>query len=227
MLPPQWKILLSYLFEFHIESAPSELNPHLYVSLRNGRYQLCTANAVYSYGDLYDNFSKAFKKLKLEEIGVKNVLLLGLGLGSVPLILEKSFGQDYHYTAVEIDESVIYLANKYGLTELQSSIEVICTDALNYVRQSEQQFDMICMDVFLDDLIPKDFESAAFLKDLKRLLSPNGILLYNRLALIEKDKVNAKLFYEFSFKPVFSESTYLDVGGNWMLLNRSDYLKND
>ncbi|MEL6944963.1 MAG: hypothetical protein AAFO82_20090, partial [Bacteroidota bacterium] len=50
---PRWKRWWSYLSEIHIESAPNEINPHLYVSLRNGRYQLSTANAIYSYEDLY------------------------------------------------------------------------------------------------------------------------------------------------------------------------------
>ena len=51
MRPPRWKQWLSYLFEMHIESAASEYNPHLYVSMKQGRYQLCTANAIYSYED--------------------------------------------------------------------------------------------------------------------------------------------------------------------------------
>ena len=86
MIAPLWKRLLSYLFELHIESTSSEHNPHLYVSLKNGRYQLSTANAVYSYGDLYDNFSEAFQQLNLESREIKNVLILGFGLAfaSVP-----------------------------------------------------------------------------------------------------------------------------------------------
>jgi hypothetical protein len=78
--PPFWKNLLSYFFEFHIESAPSEVNPHLYVSLSRGRYQLATASAIYSFEDLYDNFFNAFKQINLDENPIKNVLILGLGL---------------------------------------------------------------------------------------------------------------------------------------------------
>ena len=88
--PPFWKKILSYFFEFHIESAPSEINPHLYVSLNRGRYQLSTANAIYSFEDLYDNFFDAFKKVNLDQYPIKNVLVLGLGLGSIPLMLEKN-----------------------------------------------------------------------------------------------------------------------------------------
>ena len=95
MKQPIWKRLLSYFFEWHIESAPSEANPHLYVSLKNGRYQLCTANAVYSYEDLYTNFLRAFEQIDFDKVPGKDVLILGLGLGSIPIILEKRFGRPY------------------------------------------------------------------------------------------------------------------------------------
>ena len=112
MKQPLWKRFLSYLFEIHIESTSSEYNPHLYVSLQKGRYQLSTANAVYSFEDLYDNFSDAFKEIDLDRLNIQNVLILGFGLGSIPIILEQNFKKKYHYTGVEIDEEVLYLAKK-------------------------------------------------------------------------------------------------------------------
>ncbi len=211
---------MSYLFEFHIESAPSEINPHLYVSLSKGRYQLSTANAIYSFEDLYDNFFEAFKQVDLDKYPIENVLVLGLGLGSIPLMLEKNFEKKYNYTAVEIDESVIYLASKYTLPQLESRIEMICADAFAYVMQTEQKFDLICMDVFLDDIIPEEFEENNFLEKLKTLISDNGILLFNRLANHPRDVERTKVFYHRDFKAVFHQANYLEVKGNWMLLNK-------
>lgn len=49
---------------------------------------MCTAHAVYSYEDRYDNFVRAFKKAKLHDRKIDNVLILGFGLGSIPIILE-------------------------------------------------------------------------------------------------------------------------------------------
>ena len=163
MKQPLWKKLLSHVFELHIESTSSEYNPHLYVSLREGRYQLCTANAIYSFEDLYDNFSAAFKQLDLDKISGKNVLLLGFGLASVPIILEKQFHKKYHYTGIEIDEEVIYLANKYAMDELVSSFNLICADAYHFVMQCEEQFDLVIMDVFFDDVIPEQLKVNFFL----------------------------------------------------------------
>lgn len=220
MQQPRWKKWLSYFFEMHIESASSEYNPHLYVSLNRGRYQLCTANAVYSFEDLYDNFFKAFQKIDLESLPGRRVLVLGLGLGSIPQILEKHFNLAFHYTAVELDEAIIYLASKYVLNDLESSIEMICADAANYVEQSQDTFDLICMDIFLDDEIPSIFEKTIFLEQLKAILHPQGILLYNRLSLTDRDVAKTKQFFETTFLSVFPQGTYLDVQTNWVLMNR-------
>lgn len=214
---PAWKKYLSHFFELHVESAPSEINPHLYVSLRRGRYQLSTANAIYSYADLYDNFTLTFKQLKMPADG-KEVLILGFGLGSIPYMLEKKFDKKYNYTAVEIDENVLYLANKYVLPELTSSITTMPTDAFAYVHYCHDRYDLICMDVFLDDIVPDNFETEHYLAQLASLLNPNGILLFNKLAANKRDKEQAAEFYKL-FKKVFPKGTYLDVNGNWMLVN--------
>lgn len=224
MKQPLWKRLLSYLTEIHIESAPSEHNPHLYVSLSNGRYQLSSENAVYSYDDLYDNFVRAFQRINLDQRNIKKVLILGFGLGSIPIILEKKHGKNYEYTAVELDENVLYLANKYTIPSLQSSIQFINTDAFAFAHFCQEKFDLICMDVFLDDVVPSDFETSQFLENLSGLLDKNGILLYNRLALLDSDRKNTKHFFETEFKNQFPDAAPLDVGGNWILVNEKRFL---
>jgi len=219
--PPFWKKIISYLTEFHIESAPSDINPHLYVSLNRGRYQLCTANAIYSYEDLYDNYSEAFKKIEIDKRKVEKVLILGFGLGSIPFMLEKKFHKKYNYTAIEIDESVIYLATKYALPEIESSIQMICADAFGFVMQCQEQFDLICMDVFLDDVVPEEFEAEDFLNHLKGLIAKDGLLLFNRLANTSEDLKATQTFFKEKFQPIFPNGRYLEVRGNWMLLDKS------
>ena len=225
MKQPLWKRLVSYFFEIHIESTSSEFNPHLYVSLYKGRYQLSTANAIYSFEDLYDNFSEAFEEIDLDRLAIQNVLILGFGLGSIPILLEQHFNKEYHYTGIEIDEEVLYLANKYALQDITSGIELVCADANNFIKQSSQKYDMIAVDLFQDDIIPEQFEQAEFLENVKNLLSPNGVLLYNRLAHNDQDIKQSKSFYKNIFTKVFDKGTYIEVNDNWMLLNRPDILK--
>lgn len=217
---PRWKVWLSYVFEQHLESTSSEYNPDLSVSLVKGRYQLNTANAVYSFADLYTNFRRAFHQLEIKKQPVSDVLVLGLGLGSIPYMLERVFDCHFNYTAVEIDEEVLYLANKYALPEIASPIEMITADAFSFAAQCETQYDLICMDIFLDDRIPEDFETLDFLADLRRMLSPQGILLYNRLAYSETDKAQSQAFFDDAFRKIFPDGGIIDVGSNWILVNR-------
>ena len=224
MQEARWKRLLSHFMEMHIESTSSEHNPNLHVVLSKGRYQLCTDNAIYSFADLYDNFNDAFKKIRLDQYPIKNVLVLGLGLGSIPLILEKTYQKNYHYTTVEIDEEVNYLAHKYTLPELKSDMTMVCADAFSWVMTCEEKFDLITMDVFLDDVIPEHFEQQEFLSNLKGLLAQNGILMYNRLALHKEDIEKCEAFYKNNFKPIFEKGGYLEVKGNWILVNDDSLL---
>ena len=220
MRPARWRIWLSYLFEQHLESTSSAYNPYLSVSLVRGRYQLNTANAVYSFADLYTNFRMAFQQLEIKSQPVNDVLILGFGLGSIPYMLERVFDCHFNYTAVEIDEEVLYLAHRYALPEIASPIEMITANAFDYAAQCETQYDLICMDVFLDDVIPDDFETTEFLGNLKRLLRPQGILLYNRLSYSEGDKEKSRSFLEEGFRKIFPEAFYIDTESNWILVNR-------
>jgi spermidine synthase len=222
---PKWKIWLSYLMEIHLESAPSDLNPHLYVSLRRGRLQLSTAHAIYSFEDLYTNFLYAFRQMRLDALPGNDVLLLGLGLGSVPVILERVFRYSFHYLAVELDPNVIYLANKYSLSKLDASITTIAADAFAYMDQQEEQYALVCMDVFLDDVTPAVFQQQYFLERLKEALLPGGVLMYNCLYRNAEDKSATEEFYQQQFLPAFPNGTYLDVQGNWMLISDKAILK--
>ena len=226
MKQPLWRRLLSYIKTVHIETTESEHNPYLRVVLKRGQYQLLTANAIYSYGELYDNFSKAFEQIDLDRLAIKDVLILGFGLGSIPVMLETMFHKKYYYTAVEIDPEILRLANSYVVPDIQSGIEFQLSDAYTFAEFSKEKFDMICMDVFLDDQVPTELENEDFLVNLKKMLNENGILLFNKLAFSKKDKKNSKAFFENHFKRIFTEGVYLDVNGNYILLNRGDILKN-
>lgn len=220
----KWKIWLSYLFELHIESAPSEINPHLYVSLKWGRFQLCTANAIYSFEDKYDNFFNSFQQIDLQSLPGKDVLILGFGLGSIPRMLENNFNKDYNYTGVEIDESVIYLASKYGIDSLKSSIQIIESDASDFLAVNTQKFDLIIMDVFIDDKIPRNMQNESYLDLISSHLNTDGLIMYNRLAANKEDIRKSDQYFESVFKKAFPNACFLKVKGNYMLLNKKDYL---
>ena len=224
MKQPYWKKLASYFHEFHIETTKSEHSRELYLLFKNGRYQLCSFNAVYSYEDKYSNFVGVFQQIDLAKIKPENVLILGLGMGSIPYILEQSYPSDYKFTAVEIDNAVISLAKKYTLPKIHSPLKIICDDALNFVNHCNEKYDMILVDLFIDDLVPNQFEQIDFLLKTKNLLTENGILISNRLGYTEKDKKETISFYKNSFLPVYPDGITILVKGNHMLLNDKKFM---
>lgn len=217
MRQPWYTKLISYVYDVHLETLTSELHDALSVFYVKGEYQLCTPEAIYSYGKRYDNYYKALEAMSLPEDGAR-VLLLGLGLGSIPWILEKHFHKAYDYTAVELDHTVIELAEKYTLDELDSPILTYATDALHYVQLTEEHFDLIMVDVFLGDEIPEAFESQSFLEDVKECLEPDGKVLLNRLYLYDYDKEDTDSYYDQVFTEVFDQTQNLEVGTNRMLI---------
>jgi predicted membrane-bound spermidine synthase len=220
MRPSFWIKTASYFADIQLEIVESIYSGSLEVICRKGRYALCTNNAVYSYDDLYVNFDDSFEQLDLDAYALENVLVLGLGLGSIPWLLEKKFNKRYHYTFVEIDQKIVNLAEYYTLSELESPYEVVCQDALQYVKNSAKTFDMVVVDLFIDNTVPAAFESSSFLQELKRLLRTEGLLLYNRLADTPDLLVQTEAFYQEVFLPTFPTGKALELGTNRMLINK-------
>jgi len=217
-----WQIILSYITDIYIERTGSEYNENLDVILKDGRYQLVAANAVYSFEDKYHNFRVCFERMKWSSMKIKKVLVLGLGLGSIPQMLEKNFHKKFEYHIVEIDEIIIGLANEYILYDLKSPLQIFHTDALVYLQVCREKYDLILMDIFEDSKVPESFETSAVLSSMKRLLNDMGCILFNRLNITEKDLEETKMYYEHIFSKQFVNAYFMELPSNIMLCSRND-----
>jgi spermidine synthase len=215
----RWDKLRSYIQDVHLESISSEVNGDIDLWLVKGQLQLCASTAIYSYGERYMNFIKSFEMLNLDALPDKNVLSLGFGLGSIPMMLENKFKKIFHYTGVELDEEILLWANDYILGELKSDCELILADAYQFMSINSAKFAMIAMDVFMDAEVPEEFEDMEYLEMLKAALLPGGILLYNRMSHSEGQKEHTAEFFEQVFKSVFPEGVAVQLGGNTMLFS--------
>ncbi len=222
---PRHRRWLSYLSEQVLETASSEHNEYLHVSLVHGRLQLVAEDAIYSFGDYYLNFRRVFESFDFEQLPLRaNVLILGLGLGSIPELLEKYIGVEYNYVAVEIDPVIIELAADYSLPQLSSNIEVHEADALAFLQVDTRKYDLICVDVFQDADIPSHLQGKDFLDLLQDSLSPEGAIIYNRLADTSAHKAEAKNYFNFEFLKAFPYGELVDTGGNYMLINEKRFI---
>jgi spermidine synthase len=222
---PWYKKAISYLMDVHIETTSSKYNEQLHVVLSKGRYQLLTPNAIYSFADKYDNYRMTFEKIQLPAQPEVEVLVLGLGLASIPYMLEKKFSKKYSYTCVEIDDAVIYLSSKYVFPDLKSEVQVVSADAQHFVQWTSQKFDMICIDIFVDDTIPEVFLHDDFLCDIDEILCDDGIILFNHLSMTSKDKANSNAYFKHVFQKHYPEGAGLNVLGNTMMINRKSVIK--
>jgi len=209
----------SYLVEVPVGRFGSEHNPNMQVVLHRGRYKLLTDGAIYSFGDLYSNFRRAFEQLDWASGDFRHCLVLGLGLASIPDMLVRRFGKDMRFTAVELDETVTWLANQYVLRPAGIQVDIFTADAADFLGWHRGRYDLICSDVFVGDRIPEDLQTLEALEAMRDLLAPGGVLLYNRLSRYPTDIEESRRFGQLAFLPVFPDGGYLDVDGNWMFVS--------
>lgn len=189
----------SYLLGRVIERTESEVSPCLEVTHMNGKYMLNSLHANYSCGMLQKVFEIEFDKIKLKERKIKDVLILGFGAGSVASILLDDYKMDCRITGVEKDEKVISLGLKYFNTGRFKNTNVVNADAVDFMMQNKDLFDLVVIDVYIDNLVPQSCESESFLKQVKKSLRNKGLVVFNKMIFDDVTERSAKqLFDTFS-----------------------------
>ncbi|MFH2139563.1 MAG: fused MFS/spermidine synthase [Pseudomonadota bacterium] len=113
----------------------------------------------------------------------KRVLLIGLGAGSQTKFLYKHRPAAL-LTVVEIEPKVVMAAKEsFCLPDDPARLEVVVGDGVEFVYQTEQQFDLIMVDGFNDHSHPGDLNTLPFYKACRERLSDQGILAVNLIGL--------------------------------------------
>lgn len=141
--------------------------------------------------EVWDASLARVSKIKKE---IKSSLIVGLGGGSIANIIRKNWGSDVLITGVDIDSVIVSLGEKYLKTK-SDNVHVVIGDAIDFVKNEKQKFDLICMDTYQMDEFPKKFESQVFLENLKNILNENGVVVFNRLYYNEKRKIADEFYH--------------------------------
>jgi spermidine synthase len=187
------QILESYLWGVKLQTYNSKLNGELELWLVNNQKVLNSAHANQSFDSMHRIFQKVFRETDIQNRKPKNILLLGLGCGSIPTILLDELKTDCKITAIDHDKTMLQIANDHFNIHRFKNLDIHICDALKYVDECESNFDLIIVDLFYDDQVPEKFLEINFIQKVSALLNIKGLLIFN---MITQNKLQSQKFNE-------------------------------
>lgn len=206
------KNIISYFFEIILQKLDSKQSGNLVISLDKGQLKLSTDKVIYSFGKRYTSFKYAFEKINIQDLQIKNVLILGAGLGSIIELLEN---QNYieQIDAIDNDVIIVEAAQHYLKTDYHFKINWKIDDAYEFVNTTQKQYDLILFDVFVHDTTPKAFLTKGFLLMILQRLRPNGIFIFSKMDTNFLLKKENQQFSSY-FTEIFKINKVLNFSGN-------------
>lgn len=213
-MSPLLKRIRSWFHEVIVESWESPVNGKVDVSLVDGRYVLNSGPSNYSYGSLYRVFKKALNDEGPKLAELSPVLILGLGAGSVVHILHKEWHYDVHITGVEKDPIVIAAGKKYFGLQESEYLQIINTDALEFVDHCQGVFGIIIVDLYVGKDVPTKFEQESFIRKLSELLDKPGVMMFNKMVYDDVTRLESKQLFGF-VERYFDKSRVRRLNEKW------------
>ncbi len=146
----------------------------------------------------------------------QRVLIVGLGGGTIPTFLRKHYAQTA-IDVVDIDPEVAEVAKTYFGFREDGSLRVHVADGRKFIETCGEPYDIIFLDAFGSDNIPRHLATREFLQATARGLKPGGVVVSNVWG------PGSNPLYESmvcTYRDVFAELCIVDVpgGGNKILV---------
>ncbi len=146
----------------------------------------------------------------------KRVLIIGLGGGTLPSALRQML-PNAEIDVVELDEAVYRLAQRYFDFKPDPKMHVFIEDGRVFVKRMGKQptkYDLVMLDAFEADYIPEHMLTQEFLREVKAVMTPDGVIAANTFsssALYDHESV--------TYRSVFG--TYFNLKlGNRIIIGR-------
>jgi spermidine synthase len=202
-----------------LEEVNSPINGKISVikSLAFGTY-IQVDGITQSGGLVEDIWRQTLKKIHNSYPLIHNSLILGLGGGSAAKLIQKKWPKA-KIIGVETDPLMVELGKKFlGLNKTKLQIKI--QDAFKYLilntKYNIHKFDLILIDLYLGRDFPKKFESDVFLRLILRLLTDNGVAVFNHLYYDEKRSEAMK--FGKKLEKIFPEVDYIYPEANILFL---------
>lgn len=189
----------------------SKISGEIVVKEQFGKYKLYVQGTLQSGGIVKGIWKKLLQRLTSharppdwQVSRLTNVLILGLGGGTVVKLIDKVYLKEHFVkiVGIEIDPEIIKISRKYfGLDKIKN-LKIIQADAFEWVARKtprrwadallrgggkKERSNLIIIDLYLGKKYPKKAESEEFLENIKKRLSKDGVAIFNRLRVREAD----------------------------------------
>jgi spermidine synthase len=137
---------------------------------------------------LANEYTRKMMGFLLFEARPKNILMLGLGGGSLAKYCHQHL-PDTGFTAVEIDLNVIAMRAHFFVPPDDERFKVINADGAEHVAQMAERgerTDVMLIDAYDPCGIAKSVVERAFVENAKRVLGPNGVFVLNLVAEVDE-----------------------------------------
>lgn len=149
----------------------------------------------------------------------KNILIAGLGGGSIPVSMHELFPEAM-IDVLEIDPAVVRVAERFFNFREGDRLDVHVVDARVFIKRAAlqgRQYDYIMLDAFTGEYIPEHLLTREFLEEVSQLLTPDGVLVANTFStseLYDHESVTYRAVFGsfYNFK--------LPVSGNRVIIAR-------
>lgn len=190
--------LLSYLCPQQLARVYSPINSYITVELFRGKPR----SVIHSYWQsgeyAEDILDQAFTHHAISFSEVRNVLLLGLGCGSMLMVLERYAGDNFSsidVDGIEIDPEMISLGYTFFDLGRYTNLRIWTGDAYAFIMQQKQmKYDLIISDVFVGVDSPDSLQSQVALEKVYSQLTPGGIYIINNSYLATKQASSDQLY---------------------------------
>lgn len=149
-----------------------------YVSMHFNALELQSRMRIESPNDLEVPYTKTMMGFLLMNARPKHILMVGLGGGSLAKYCYCHFPET-KITVVEINPHVIHFREHFLIPPDDQRFEVICMDAVDYVREAKQEFDVLLLDGFDDNGQVATLCSRHFYENCMRVMAEDGVLVAN------------------------------------------------
>ena len=109
----------------------------------------------------------------------RRVLIVGLGGGTLPMFLRRHYPQT-RIDVVDIDPEVVEVAKRFFAFREDPLMQVHVADGRQFVeKQAGAGYDVVILDAFGADNVPRHLTTLEFLQGVRRSLAPTGVLIAN------------------------------------------------